>query len=146
MLYNVFVIFKCVLLNAIGRIHMATEDKKTLTIFVGYDIESDYKELFSSKPISLVAQPKNAVYLDTYEQLDRLLSPAKIDLFRYLVEVQSKEKPKSISQIAKALGRHQEAISRDIGQLTKLGLVALKRFKQTAYALPLYSGIDIKVC
>lgn len=125
---------------------MGTDEKKILTILIGQDIESDYKELFSGRPISKISQPQNAIYLDSYEQLNKLLSPMKIDLFRYLVEVQSESKPKSISQIAKALDRHQEAISRDISQLKKLGLVTLKRFKQTIYALPLYSCIDIKVC
>lgn len=119
---------------------------KTLTILIGHDIESDYNELFSDKPISQIAQPKNAIYLDTYEQLNKLLSPAKIDLFRYLVEVQTEGKPKSVSQIAEALDRHQEAISRDINHLKKLGLVTLKRVKQTIYALPIYSCIDIRVC
>ena len=122
------------------------DKKKTLTILIGGDIESDYKELFSRKPLKEITQSKNMLYLDTYEQLDKLLSPTKIDLFRYLIEVQSEEKPKSISQIAKALGRHQEAISRDVSYLKKLGLITLKRFKQTIYALPIYTGLDIKVC
>lgn len=120
--------------------------KNSLTILVGGDIESDYKELFSGKPLSEISQPQNTLYLESYEQLDRLLSPAKIDLFRFLVENQSEGKPKSVSQIAKELDRHQEAISRDINCLKKLGLVALKRFKQTVYAFPLYSSIEIKVC
>jgi predicted transcriptional regulator len=60
--------------------------------------------------------------------------------------VQTPEKPKSISQLAKELNRHQEAISRDISHLKKLGLVILKRFKQTIYALPVYSCIDIRLC
>ena len=125
---------------------METDGKKILTILIGQDIDSDYKELFSGRPIGKIAQPQNAIYLDSYEQLNKLLSPMKIDLFRYLIEVQSESKPKSISQIAKALDRHQEAISRDISHLKKLGLVTLKRFKQTIYALPAYSCIDIKVC
>lgn len=120
--------------------------KNSLTILVGGDIEADYKELFSGKPLSEIAQPQNMLYLESYGQLDRLLSPAKIDLFRFLVENQPEGKPKSVSQIAKELGRHQEAISRDINYLKKLGLVALKRFKQTVYAFPLYSCIEIKVC
>jgi len=120
--------------------------KDTLTILIGGDIESDYKELFSRKPLKEIAQAKNTLYLDSYEQLDKLLSPKRIDLLRYLIEVQKADKPKSISDIAKALNRHQEAISRDINHLKNLGFVTLKRFKQTVYAFSLYSCIDIKVC
>lgn len=122
------------------------DKKNTLTILIGGDMESDYKELFSKKPLKDITQPKNMLYLDSYEQLDKLLSPKKIDLLRYLIEAQEADKPKSISDIAKALNRHQEAISRDINQLKNLGFVTLKRFKQTAYAFSLYSCIDIKVC
>lgn len=125
---------------------MNNKEKRTLTILIGGDVESDYKELFSEKPLEKITQPRNTLYLESYEQLNKLLSPTKIDLFRYLIEVQSENKPKSISQIAKALDRHQEAISRDIAHLKKLGLVVLKRFKQTIYALPMYSSLDIKVC
>ena len=122
------------------------DKKDTLTILIGGDIESDYKELFSKKPLREIAQAKNTLYLDSYEQLNKLLSPKRIDLLRYLIEVQEADKPKSISDIAKALNRHQEAISRDINHLKNLGFVTLKRFKQTIYAFSLYSSIDIKVC
>ena len=124
---------------------MRMDKKNTLTILIGGDIESDYKELFSKKPLKEITQPKNMLYLDTYEQLDKLLSPKKMDLLRYLIESQETDNPKSISEIAKDLNRHQEAISRDINQLKKLGFVMLKRFKQTIYAFPQYSCIDIKV-
>jgi len=120
--------------------------KDTLTILIVGDIESDYKELFSKKPLKEIVQSKNTLYLESYEQLDKLLSPKRIDLLRYLIEVQKADKPKSISDIAKALNRHQEAISRDINHLKNLGFVTLKRFKQTIYAFSLYSSIDIKVC
>ena len=124
---------------------MADEKGSILTIIVGGDAEADYNELFSKKPLARINQPRNSLYLETYSQLDRLLSPAKMDLLRYLMETQSAEKPKSISEIARDLKRHQEAISRDVNYLKNLGLVVLKRFKQTVYALPLYTGIDIRL-
>ena len=120
--------------------------KNSLTILIGGDIESDYNELFSKKQLKEITQPRNTLYLDTYEQLDKLLSPKRIDLLRYLIKTQEVDKPKSISEIAVALNRHQEAISRDVNQLKKLGLVMLKRFKQTVYAFSLYNCIDIKIC
>ncbi|MDO8648094.1 MAG: helix-turn-helix domain-containing protein [Candidatus Diapherotrites archaeon] len=120
--------------------------RKILTITIGADMDSDFNELFSDKPFSEIKQAKNMLYLESYAQLNKLLSPKRMDLLKYLMEHQSAEKPQSIGQIAKELNRHQEAISRDINQLKKLGLVALKRFKQTIYAIPEYSSINIKVC
>jgi len=117
-----------------------------LTIIIGGDIDSDYKELFSDKPLSEITQPRNALYLDSYEQLNKLLSPARMDLLRHLMESQSEKKPKSISEIAKELDRHQEAISRDMSYLSGHGLVVLKKLKQAVYAIPAYSCIEIRVC
>ena len=125
---------------------MAHKKESSLTIYIGRDIDSDYKELFSDKPLEEINQPRNSLYLDSYEQLDKLLSPKRMDLLRYLIETQAGKKPKSVSQIAKELDRHQEAISRDMGQLRKLGLVAFKKKKQNVYAVPAYSCIEIKVC
>lgn len=119
---------------------------KSLTILIGGDMDADLEELFSGKPLNGILQPKNTLYLNSYEQLNKLLSPKRMDLLRYLIETQTKGKEKSISEIAKELNRHQEAISRDIIHLKKLGLVVLKKLKQTVYALPTYSCIDIKVC
>jgi predicted transcriptional regulator len=116
-----------------------------LTIIIGGNEEADWKELFSDKPFSEIKQPKNALYLDSYEQLSELLSPAKIDLLRYLIGVQREKNPKSVSQTAKSLGRHQEAVSRDIARLKKLGLVETKKLKQATIALPKYAEIQIKI-
>ncbi len=124
---------------------MKNKKQMVLTILVGGDIESDYKELFSGKSLKEIGQPRNTLYLESYEQLDKLLSPRKMDLLRYLIETQTSDKPKSISEIAKVLNRHQEAISRDITYLKNFGLVVLKRFKQIVYALPVYYSIDIRV-
>ena len=125
---------------------MAVKDNKALTILIGGDIEADYKELLSGKPLKEIKQAKNTLYLESYKQLDKLLSPTKMDLLRYIMESQSGDELMSVSQIAKELDRHQEAISRDINHLKKLGLVIVKKVKQTVYALPAYNCINIKVC
>lgn len=119
---------------------------KKLTILIGGDMEADFEELFLGKNFEEIAQAKNTLYLDSYEQLNKLLSPKRMDLLRYIMETQTTKKQKSVSEIAKEVHRHQEAISRDISHLKKLGLVVLKRVKQTVYAIPTYSCIDIRVC
>lgn len=122
------------------------QKEQTLTIFIGRDIEADYDELFSDKPLSEIKQPKNALYLDSYAQLDELLSPKRMDLLRYLMQTHADEKPESVSQVASGLGRKQEAISRDISYLKLRGMIVLERVKQAVYAKPAYSRIEIKVC
>jgi predicted transcriptional regulator len=124
---------------------MTKKKSKALSILIGGDIKGDYKELFSGKPITEILQPRNTLYLESYEQLDKLLSPKRMDLLRHLMERQINQKPESVSQLAKVLNRHQEAISRDVSYLKKIGLVILKQVKQTVYAFPLYTSIDIQI-
>ena len=121
------------------------KNDRALTIIIGGDMESDYDELFSAKPLKEIKQAKNTLYLESYLQLNKLLSPQKMDLLRYLIEEQSEQKPKSVSEIATELNRHQEAISRDIAGLKNLGFVFLKKFKQTVYVLPFYSKVNIEL-
>lgn len=119
--------------------------QNTLTIIIGGDVDKDYEELLSAKSLKEIKQPKNILYLESYEQLDRLLSPKKIDLLLYLIKTQNSDNPESISGIAKKLNRHQEAISRDVRYLHKLGLVSLTQMKQTVYAFSKYSKISIQL-
>ncbi|MDD5163153.1 MAG: helix-turn-helix domain-containing protein [Candidatus ainarchaeum sp.] len=116
-----------------------------LTIVIGRKMDRDLDELFSGKPLDQIKQSKNMLYLDNYAQLAELLSPARINVLRYLIGNQDEKNPKSVSQTAKSLGRHQEAVSRDIAHLKKLGLVETKKSKQATIALPKYAEIQIKI-
>ena len=69
-----------------------------------------------------------------------------MDLLRFLMEEAPAQNPKSISEIASGLHRHQEAISRDIAGLKNLGLVLLKKLRQTVYVVPNYERITIQLC
>jgi len=115
--------------------------KKALTIIIGGDMEKDWDNLLSNKQTK---QPASVLYVESFEQLNKLLSPMRLDLFNYLISAQGELKPKSVSQIAEMLNRHQEAISRDIGQLAALKLVILKKIKQAVYAYPNYDSINIR--
>ncbi len=118
-------------------------NKKILCIMVGGDYDKDFDDLLNGR-IDLKQHPKNMIYLDTFAQLNKLLSPSRLDLLNYLIEVQNTENPESLSKIAHELKRKQEAISRDIKQLHNLGLIVLKKVKQTVYAIPNYQSIEIK--
>jgi predicted transcriptional regulator len=119
-----------------------TKKDKTLQIIIGGDYDKDFENLLNGE-VNIKEHPKNVIYLDSFAQLNKLLSPAKLDLFNYLVEFQDEKNPESLSKIAKDLKRKQEAISRDMKQLNNLGLVMLKKVKQTIYAMPNYNSIEI---
>ena len=111
------------------------------SIIIGGDMDSDWEDLFSGKNI---AQSKNVLYLDSFEELYEFLSPKRIHLLHHLMKYQSTSAPKSISTIALELNRFQEAISKDLKYLTSTGLVEVKKQKQTVYAYPKYKEIVIK--
>ena len=117
------------------------QNKVPLTIIIGGDMDKDHENLFSGKPEGI---PFNVLYLDSFEELYDLLSPAKMNLLHYLMKYQNDEAPKSITVIAKDTKRFQEAISKDIQHLVSLGLVEVKKQKQAVYAYPKYKEIIIK--
>lgn len=117
--------------------------KKTITIKIGGDMDKDDKELLTD--IKKARQTTNILYLDSYEQLYKLLSPKKLDLLRYLIENQDEEKPKTVTQVATETKRQQEAISRDLHKLVNFGLVTLKKIGQTVYPIPRYQAINIQL-
>jgi len=121
--------------------------EESLTIYIGGDMEADWEELFSKKPMKEIKQARNALYLNSFEELHRLLSPAKLDLLRTLITYHPKtcEEEKCVSQIAKETHRHQEAISRDIASLKKIGLVSTKAEKQKVFAKPEIKSICIRL-
>ncbi len=114
-----------------------------LYIIVGGNFEKDFDDLLNGK-INPKKHPQNIIYLDSFKQLNELLSPSKLDLFNYLIEFQDKKNPKPLSKISLELKRKKEAISRDVKQLNNLELITLKKIKQTIYAMPKYKAIEIK--
>jgi len=115
-----------------------------LVVFIKRSMEKDEKELLDN-PKKGFKQPKNALYLDSFEQLNKMLSPKRIDLLWYLIEEKKKGHEKSVSELAKSLNRKQEAISRDLHYLKSLKLVELKKSSQTVFAFTELTGIDVRV-
>jgi predicted transcriptional regulator len=114
-----------------------------INIIIGGNFEKDFDDLLDGK-INAKKHPKNIIYLDSFKQLNELLSPSKLDLFNYLIDFQNQKNPKTLSTISLELKRKKEAISRDIKQLNNLELITLKKVKQTVYAIPKYKAIEIK--
>jgi predicted transcriptional regulator len=117
--------------------------KQSLKIIIGGNFDNDINDLINGK-IDLEKHPTNIIYLNSFTQLNKLLSPARLDLFKYLIKVQNIKNPESLTQIAKELQRKKESISRDIKQLNNTGLINLKKVKQTIYAIPNFGSIEIK--
>lgn len=115
---------------------------QALTIIIGGNFDNDFKNLLEGKKEALNSS-KNSIYLESFEQLNKILSPKKLDLLNYLIETKVEKTPKSVTLVAKELNRKQEAISRDMKQLSNLGVIVLKKIKQTVYAIPKYNSIQI---
>ncbi|HZX20435.1 MAG TPA: hypothetical protein VFF13_05460 [archaeon] len=115
-------------------------DNKALTIVIGGDMEEDERQLQKGTDKN---QPKNVLYLKSYEQLNKLLSPAKLDLLRFIIRLSNEGEDKSVSEIAKELNRKQEAISRDLQQLKGLKLVDLRRINRSVIPFTDLDSINI---
>ncbi|QQR93132.1 MAG: hypothetical protein IPJ89_02745 [Candidatus Iainarchaeum archaeon] len=99
--------------------------KNILTIIIGGDMDRDERELLTNPEAA--EQPENVLYLDSYEQLHSILSPARLDLLRYLIQNKRLRRSRSVGQVAKELNRKQEAISRDLHYLSGHRHVQLKK-------------------
>ena len=119
--------------------------KPMLTIIIGGDMDQDERDLFANPGKVSLKQPENALYVDSYEQLYTILSPARLDLLRYLIQNKRLHRSKPVGQIAKELKRKQEAISRDLHYLQGLKYVDLKKEKQTVYATTELDDIAIQM-
>ncbi len=118
--------------------------KTILTIVIGGDMEKDEQAIWGD-PEKAMEQPQNMVYVDSYEELYRMLSPARLDLLRYLIRMNHSKQPKSVGTIAIELNRKQEAISRDLHFLTAFKLVELKKNKQMVLPQTHLDGIEIQM-
>lgn len=112
---------------------------QTLTIKVGGDMDKEVEQT--------LAEPgkaeKNSLtfYVSSFEQLYRIFSPSKLDLLKYLME----RRKQTINEIAKGLGRKQEAISRDIHELEKHELVKLEKKGLFVFASTPFNAFKILI-
>ena len=114
---------------------------QTLTIKIGGNMEEDEARIFNDPEYA--KKPSNTLYLDNYEQLAKLLSPKKLALLQVLIT--HADTPKTIGQIARQTKRKQAAISRDIHQLKRGGLLELKKQKHEVYAHAPFHTITIQI-
>lgn len=119
--------------------------KRVLTIIIGGDMDKDNRELLENPAKASTEQPESAIYMDSYEQLYATLSPARLDLLRYLIHNKKQKRTRPVGQIAKELNRKQEAISRDLHFLSVMRYIELKKEKQSVYPTTEFDGIEIQL-
>lgn len=108
-----------------------------LKIKIGADIHKDLREAFE-RPDKTQAGT-HTIYFKTPEELYELLTPKRLELLMFTME----NKNETISEIAKALKRKQESISRDASILEKYRIIKKTKDKQKTYLKPLYNGFEI---
>jgi len=111
--------------------------EEPLTIIIGGDFDKDLDALMNGN----LNQPKNVLYLKSYQQLLELLSPKKIDLLRELAKTQ----PYTVCELAKKTKRKQTAISRDIKELRKKGFIKTHKEGQKTKITPIFKKIEITI-
>ncbi len=123
-------------------VHKKMDPSKVFTIIIGGDSDKDDHELIEN-PKEGMKQPRHCLYLDSYEQLHDLLSPAKIDLLHFLMTFNSREEL-GVGNIAKKTNRKQEAISRDLHALEKEKLITLTKKGKHVLASTPFESIQIQ--
>ncbi len=66
--------------------------------------------------------PERSLTFETVEDMMEILSRERIR-----VCVTAREKPRSVTALAEALGRNRRAVTRDVKRLTELGLLRLRK-------------------
>ncbi|MFH0970290.1 MAG: hypothetical protein V1776_02400 [Candidatus Diapherotrites archaeon] len=117
--------------------------RNLLTIVIGGNMEKDEQEIWDNPEVAM-KQSEKMVYVDSYEQLHQLLSPARLDLLRYIIWMSHQKESKTVGTIANDLKRKQEAISRDLHYLSGMRFIELKKDKQMVLPLTRLDGIDIQ--
>ena len=110
-----------------------------LTIIVGRDMDKDQADLLKGKNMN---QPKNAFYVDTYEDVSKLLSPKNIELLKLIASFSDW---KCVGELANKSNRKQEAISRDIKKLKTNGFIETKKDGKKTLIGPRFSKIIIEI-
>jgi len=114
---------------------------KQLIIKIGRNMLEDIRKVYNNP--SAAKAGTHTLHLKSADELYELLSPKKIELLKYIIETKSKKK--TISEIAKAMKRKQEAVSRDAGKLAKYNLIQKSKEKQAIYLSTEYESLNIQL-
>lgn len=113
-----------------------------LIIKIGVDPKEDLRKVFENP--EKYSQPNtHTLYLRDCEELYTFLAPKRLELLRRLIEHQAERK--TIGELAKELGRKQEAISRDATFLAAHQMIKKTKEKREVCLKALYKSLDIRL-
>lgn len=119
---------------------MVSMDEDVLTIKIGFDPDADDRRLFRDWEYAKTA-PRNVLYLDSVEELLELLTPQKFYLLQWLASMEDQ----TVSEVAIGTHRKPEAVSRDLHQLSKAGMVTLQKKGTTVSPQMPFSELKIHI-
>ena len=115
---------------------------KTKPVKVGIMSYEKYKKytmaIANGKYTPKKREPK--IWFNSIETMSQVLSTRNVELLK-LIE---KEQPQSISELAEKSGRKQGNLSRTLSQLSKYGIVDLKKEKKNKVPIVIASAFDIE--
>ncbi len=85
----------------------------------------DFAQTFKKAQSRKVNKTKSGVYFSSLEAVRKILTPERVKLLRYL----KANKPGSVYELAKALGKDMKNVSQDLSYLSEVGLVDLEEAK-----------------
>lgn len=112
---------------------------KKIVVKIGVDDKEDIDKLFDPKNVD--SFPDYTLYFKNVKQLMAILSEQKLNLLQYVCKTTGY----SVTKIAIELGRRKEAVSRDLHQLEKLGLVQMEKRGKKVFPTMEYSAIQIEL-
>ena len=114
---------------------------ENLVIKIGADMRKDLKKVFEN-PKKYSSPNTHVLYLEDCDGLYRLLSPQRLELLRRLIKYQSEKK--TVGELARELGRKQEAISRDASFLAMHKMIKKIKKKREVYLKPMFKSLEIR--
>ena len=88
-----------------------------------------------------MAKSEERIVLTSISDLNKILTPARLRLIRTI----RKKNPKSISILAKLLGRDRANVYRDLKYLEGLGLISLKKHKMETTPIFDFEKIHVEI-
>lgn len=114
---------------------------KKLKIKIGGNPMGDLREIMRDP--SKGESGTHTIYLKRPEELYEILSPKRIELLMFALNYP--HKPRSITEVSRKTKRKQEAISRDVGVLTRHDLIEKIRKGRNALLKAKYDTLEISL-
>ncbi len=112
---------------------------KKIVVKIGADMDDDLEAL--SHPENVDKFPDKVIYFKSAKQLASVLSAQKLTLLQYV----AKSEGRPVTKISLELSRKKEAVSRDLHELKRLGLLQMRREGNKVYPKVSYSAIQIEL-